>query len=144
MATRLIEWSQPSTFKATGVHHLYRTAPATLDDLADMVGLVDVGKVWFGMLEPGGFIIPHIDKSPWYRRFHYPIDPAGYIWQNGTVLESPTEPFEIRHYEPHAVWNPTSRRRVHLIVETTEWLPGVSDLVICDMLPEIRELIDAI
>lgn len=144
MSARLISWSQPSTLEATGVHHLYRTAPGTIDDLADMVSLVDVSKVWFGMLEPGGFIVPHVDASPWFRRFHYPIEPAGYVWHNGETLESPSEPFEVVHYEPHAVWNPTNKRRVHMIVETVERIPGDSSLVLCDMLPEIQELIDRV
>lgn len=141
---RDLAWSQPSTYSATGVHHGYRTAPGTIDDLADMVGLVGVVKVWFGMLEPGGFIVPHIDASPWYRRWHYPLEPAGYVLQGDTVTESPSDPFEIFHYQPHAVWNPTDKRRVHMLVETDERIPGESNLVLCPMIAEIQGLIDGI
>lgn len=139
-----VKWSQPSTYAVTGVHHGYRTAPGTIDDLADLYGLDGVVKVWWGMLDPGGFIVPHIDASPWFRRWHYPIEPAGFVWHDGETLESPVEPFEIRHNEPHAVWNPTSKRRVHLIVETSERVPGESGLVLCPMIDEIQGLIDGI
>jgi len=148
--TATVTWSQPSTYKLTGVHHGYRTAPANIDDL-DLYSVDDRAvKAWWGMLEPGGFIVPHIDASPWFVRWHYPIEPAGYIWQlgatgfDGVTVESPSEPFEIRHYEPHAVWNPGPARRVHLIIELSERVPGDSGLVMCGMLPEIQELIDAI
>ncbi len=139
---RDIVWSQPSTYAANGVHEGYRTAPGTIDDLSDMVGLVGVTKVWFGMLDPGGFIVPHIDASPWFRRWHYPLEAAGFVWHNGETLESPSEPFEIIHYEPHAVWNPTNKRRIHMLVETDERIPGDQGLVLCPMIPEIQGLID--
>lgn len=141
MTTRAIQWSAPSEFSVVGVHHGYRTAPGTLDDLGGLDVPSGVVRVWFGMLEPGGFIVPHIDKSPWFRRWHYPIEPAGYLWQNGSVTE-PTELFEIRHHEPHAVWNPTEKRRVHLIVETEEQIPGDSGLVLCDLIEVANELWD--
>jgi hypothetical protein len=138
MQTLNVDWSGASTLVGTGVHHGYRTAPADLQDLSVMdaippkysegiysgFGPSKVRKLWWGMLEPGGFILPHIDKGPYHVRWHYPVEPAGFVWQNDLVTE-PTEPFPITHWEPHAVWNPTNKRRIHLLVELDELVPDV-------------------
>jgi len=140
MQTKTVRFQNPSTYSVNGVHHGYRTATAAPQDTDHP----DAIKVWWGCLDPGGFIVPHIDAGPYHRRWHYPTEPGGYVWNNGVTVESPTEPFEITHWEPHAVWNPGPTRRVHLIVETSEKVEGESGLVMCDMLPEIQELIDAL
>lgn len=146
-----IRWSNASTFEATGVHAGYRTAPGTTRDLEHVapysLEVPTIHRIWWGMLEPGGYIVPHIDKGPWKTRWHYPVEPAGYVWQESTgVLESPELPFPIRHWEPHAVWNPGPNRRVHLIVEfdeTPKDVPGPPyELVLCDMIPEMGEVLD--
>lgn len=166
---RAIDWSEPSTLQATGVHHGYRTAPATIESFHSEFAFLNIGthvvastrmlegkqvrKVWWGMLEPGGFILPHIDKGPYYVRWHYPIEAAGFAWQlEGFVgsilrtLKAPSEPFAITHWEPHAVWNPSDKRRVHLIVELDELVPGINhdhDLELFDVLPMMEGLVDA-
>lgn len=156
MQTLNVNWSEPSTLAGTGVHHGYRTAPGSEEDI-DWVHLdsefsLPVGtirKVWWGMLEPGGFILPHIDKGPYFVRWHYPIEPAGYVWQWGNepeLLFEPSEPFEIAHWESHAVWNPPDKRRVHLIVELDELVDGVDhnhDLKMFPVFPEMQPLVDA-
>lgn len=133
--------SRPSTYHQTGVHHGYRTGKASLEVPDGLVPFTPT-RAWYGALDPGGFIVPHIDRGPWWVRWHIPLEPAGMVWMNGEIMRSPTEPFEMRHHEPHAVWNDTDRRRVHLIVETDIRLRGNSPLVLCDMLPEIQTLID--
>lgn len=147
MTTRTLPaWSKPSTFEATQVHHGYRTAPGFQEDVYEQMFIAgvegEIKTVWWAMLEPGGYIIPHIDASPWFTRWHFPIEPAGYLWENGDLSE-PTEPFTVTHWEPHAVWNPTDRQRIHLIVDLMSvpaGLPAPSGLVLCDMIPAIQEL----
>jgi hypothetical protein len=147
-----MNYSAPSTYRGTNVHHGYATAKADPLELLDVYPEILapegrwITKTWFGKLDPGGFIIPHIDQGPWTERWHYPIESAGWTWQQSTgYVQAPTEPFPIRHWEPHAVWNDTDRPRVHLLVEYDNSidLPH-SGLVFCDMLPEVQAMLDAI
>lgn len=117
-----VAWSKPSEFWVTNVHHGYRR-----------VGLINYGSysaVWgFGeilqlfapvkgaflsMLEPGGFIVPHIDGSPHYERWQVPIRAAGIF---GESERQDGVAFQVEHWKPHAVWNNTDRRRIHLVVD---------------------------
>lgn len=90
-------------------------------------------------------MIPHIDAgNPFYDRWHIPAIPAGWFWEDGLFLETPTEPFRVRHWLPHAVGNPTDQMRVHLMVDRAvipEDAPKSSELLITSMIPELRELV---
>ena len=135
----MTKWSLPSSYQQTGVHHGYRTAEHRGDPPFSAV------KAWYGRLEPGGFIVPHIDASPWFRRWHHPIIPSGYVWKNGDIRVAPLWPFQIRHWEPHAVWVPSDQpAREHLIVEYAEQIPGESGLVLCDMIEPVAELLERV
>lgn len=133
-----MKWSQPSTYAQTGVHHGY----STMEHRGDSP-IPDAVKVWWGRLEPGGFIVPHIDKSPWRRRWHYPVLPSGYVWDSDGTRAAPSEPFAMRHHEPHAVWVPPDQPpRLHLIAEFDDPVPGESPLTMCGMIDPIAELIE--
>ena len=152
-----IAWSQPSTYsEGTGVHHGYSTAKA--DPLASPNNIFASGaepiNAWYAKLDPGGFIIPHIDQGPWRERWHYPISGQGRVWQewdddNGRVSISnpagPSTPYRMNHHRPHAVWNPTDEPRIILIVEYDNPVDQpTTDLILCDMIPEIQTMIDNI
>jgi len=167
------DWSLPSQFSTTGVHHGYRTAQGTQGDLATVTGGTVMGarddsrshlrtdgtasgeveRVWWGRLDPGGFIVPHVDAAPFHVRWHYPVEPAGFIWHRNNIgghmtSEAISEPFLMHHWLPHAVWNPGTTPRVHLIVDLVELPVGVSQerngLVMCPMIPQVQELIDVL
>ncbi len=143
------DWSLPSTLEATTVHHGYATAKASADDYLQTVfpderpNYDPFVRAWYAKLDPGGFILPHIDQGPWIERWHYPIQPAGYVWQEGEgVIESPLDMFPVKHWEPHAVWNPHHIARIHLIIEyDNEVDEPTRDLEVFDPLPEMHDLV---
>lgn len=118
----MIDWSNPSTFEQTGVHHGYSSGHGP-----DPEWDGTVTKAWYAKLDPGGFILPHIDRGPYYERWHIPVEPGGWYWdQEQGFITAPTEPFQVRHWVPHCVANPGPKPRVHLIIETGVEL-GVPD-----------------
>ena len=151
-----IAWSQPSIYtEGTGVHHGYSTAPAdSVPSFLDISKALIV-KSWYAKLDPGGFIVPHVDKGPWVERWHYPISGQGYVWQEGEVGRSPKSsasyyprgqnPYAVLHHQVHAAWNPFDEPRVVLIVEYDNPVDQpTTDLILCDMIPEIQEMIDTL
>lgn len=115
-------WSLPSAYSVTRVHHGYSTAKvcgSRTEPAGPFGWVVDefapVAAAWLARLEPGGFIAPHRDRGPWFERWHVPIWTAG-EWGDGHVPE-PGVAFQVRHWEPHSVWNPTDRPRTHLIID---------------------------
>ena len=58
-------FSEPSTYGQTGVHHGYRRF--TLKDDHPFTDWCETG--WVSWIEPGGFIVPHVDAGPWRRRW---------------------------------------------------------------------------
>ncbi len=159
--TDTVAWSQPSTYsEGTGVHHGYSTAKAT----HWLTGVqLDLSKplstAWYAKLEPGGFIVPHIDEGPWVERWHYPISGKGLVWQewddpgpsqrlwdseDGSAAWSYV-PYRMNHHKPHAVWNPYDEPRIVLIVEYDNPVDQpTTDLILCDMIPEVQTMIDNI
>lgn len=154
-------YSQPSVYDGPAgcVHHGYSTAKA--DPLASPNNILASGaepiNAWYAKLEPGGFIVPHIDQGPWRERWHYPISGQGYVWQEWGVdqwrrgiasVVMPTDPYQMNHHRPHAVWNPLTNLpepRVILIVEFDNPVDQpTTDLIICPMIPQVQEMIDAL
>ena len=149
-----IAWSQPSTYtEGTGVHHGYATAKANGDtqvDIRPVSGAVRaISNGWYAKLDPGGFIIPHVDQGPWVERWHYPISGKGRVWQESSAQSQLAiqyiNPYRMNHHKPHAVWNPFDEPRIILIVEYDNPVDQpTTDLIICDMIPEVQGMIDAI
>lgn len=144
-------FSQPSTYggPAGTVHHGYSTAKADLAAVRAEYSLVGPTNAWYAKLEPGGFIVPHIDKGPWWERWHIPVAGVGYCWQEGEIDEANfnprTELYAIRHWEGHAVWNPFVEPRVILIVEYPRQIQRqATDLILEPMIPEVQVMIDAL
>lgn len=150
-----IAWSNPSTYgTGTGVHHGYATAPGDVPgpDEITYYAVQDIGNAknaWYAKLDPGGFIVPHVDQGPWVERWHYPISGQGSVWQdwddNGTAtlrhIVSVGElmgAYRMNHHKPHAVYNPFTEPRIILIVEYDNPIDQpTTDLIICDMIPEV-------
>lgn len=127
-------------------HHGYRTAVFPIDDyvqLRQMFSEPIKHARWTSLL-PGGFIHPHIDGAPWHFRWQIPVQPAGYFWQNGMTFEPQmNEIFEVQHWEPHAVWNPTDIERIHIVVDAVrkpEPYPEFQAMTLTDMIPPITEM----
>ena len=155
--TDSVVWSNSSTYsEGTGVHHGYSTAKA--DPLASPNNIFASGAepitAWYAKLDPGGFIVPHIDQGPWRERWHYSISGQGYVWQEwspgGTGIgHGPLAPYRMNHHKPHAVWNPYDEPydepRIILIVEYDNPVnQPTTDLILCDMIPEVQTMIDNI
>ncbi len=140
---RSIEWTPVSNYEDNEISHLRKTAKA---DPSTQVKLdPPIHRIWWAALEPGGFVVPHIDAGPpFYERWHFPVEPAGFFWEDGEYFE-PTEPFMVRHWLPHAVWNPTDKPRIHLMAErevVPPEAPESSPLILTEMIPEIAKMIE--
>lgn len=116
-------WGETSTLEQSGTHEGYRTAslvqpdgPQPFAHVFDpmLAAFNPVYQAWVSWLEPGGFILPHIDAGPYRERWQVPIQPAGAL---NDVEAHVGECFPVRHWEPHSVTNPTDRPRIHLVVD---------------------------
>ena len=114
-------WSPPSIHTATNGTHGYRVVslvePGRRQPAADLFGFVldefePVWSAWLSRLEPGGFLVRHVDAGPYHERWQVPIRPAG-IGLTG----EPGIAFRVRHWEPHSVDNQTDRPRIHLVLD---------------------------
>jgi hypothetical protein len=110
-----VDWGEPTDFAShLASHRRYTTQASPTLALPEIDG--PYKAVFWAKLGAGGFIVPHIDAGPYYERWHIPVQPAGMFWELDTYFQ-PTEPFQVRHWLPHAVWNPTDTDRIHLIVD---------------------------
>lgn len=113
-------WSLPSSYEATGAHHGYRRV--VLAELEPFRFVFDefapVADAWLSCIDPGGFIVRHRDKGPHKERWQVPVSTAGWMEKNG-MRGSATDgvPFRVEQWLPHAVGNPTTRPRIHLVID---------------------------
>lgn len=114
-------WSLPSTYDATGVHHGYRrvvlVAGGERLEVAEPFGWLlnqyePIAEAWLSWIDPGGFIVRHIDGGPYRERWQVPIAPGDF---NGTNAIAGV-PFRVEHWEPHSVTN-TDQPRVHIVID---------------------------
>lgn len=135
-ATPAGAWSLPSTLAGTGVHHGYRRVVLTGDAAAPwrsvLARFAPVRDAWLSWIDPGGFILEHTDRGPFYERWQLPIATAGTMTQDGlTGAAEDGVPFRVAHWSPHSVENPSDRPRVHLIVDRDVLVdPSTSPLVV--------------
>jgi hypothetical protein len=113
-------WSLPSTFAETGAHHGYRRV--VLSDLDPFRFVRDefepVHGAWLSWIDPEGFIVLHRDAGPHRERWQIPVSTAGWMEQNGmrsTAVDG--VPFRVEQWLPHAVGNPTTKPRIHLVID---------------------------
>jgi hypothetical protein len=77
-----------------------------------------VRDAWLSWIEPGGFILEHTDRGPFYERWQVPVVTAGTTTQDGlTEASEDGVPFRVRHWLPHSVDNPTSSPRIHVVID---------------------------
>lgn len=121
-----MEWSEPSEFWTTHVHHGYRRCQLvnarnrtpdgdTYGHLLDL--FPPVFESWMSHIDPGGFIVPHRDSGPYRERWQYPLQPAGVMITDRVFEAEADVPFRVKQWEPHSVWNLTDRPRIHMIVD---------------------------
>ncbi len=99
---------------------------------------------FWARVDPGGFISPHIDAGPYWERWHFPVQPSGWFWEETRGHFQPVEPFTVRHWESHAVYNDGDMSRIHFIVDRAIRPPDAplkGPLVITEMIPEIIALL---
>ncbi len=124
-------WSLPSRFAETGAHHGYRqvtVAHAGRIEVPAFAGILaefaPVHGAWLSMLEPGGYIVEHIDAGPYRERWQVPFTTAGTLCQDGEpVAHEVGVPFRVAQYEWHHVTNDTTAARVSLVIDRAVLLP---------------------
>ncbi len=143
-ALETARWTPPTDYATHKIAHGRSTA---VIDQTLLKGLLEepIHSGWWARLMPGGFVVPHCDVAPFRERWHLPVQPAGFFWEDGTTIE-PTEPFIVHHWLPHAVWNPTDRPRIHLMVERDilSYEGSGEALTYERMLPEIQTLVETL
>ena len=116
-------WGQTSTLDQSGTHHGYRTVslvePGRWQPHSDLFAFLlhkfaPVYQAWLSWLEPGGYILPHVDAGPYYERWQVPINAAGTLGGSEAVAGVS---FRVRHWEPHSVANSSDRPRVHIVID---------------------------
>lgn len=143
-------FSASSTIEATGVHHGYAVTPIVKagrlqpahNDYPELGwALIGAWSATVSKLSPGGFLLPHIDKGPYRDRFHVPISPAGWYWapDTGPVRMADYRMYEIRHDQPHCVWNDQDRDRITLVVDIGPIRGDGPFQLFEDACPELRE-----
>lgn len=115
-------WGETSTLEQSGTHHGYRTAslvqPDGLQPLWHVFepvlrAFAPVYQAWVSSLEPGGYILPHIDAGPYRERWQVPIIPGSLNDLQAVAGVA----FPVAHWEPHSVVNDTDRPRIHLVID---------------------------
>ena len=119
-------WSEPSTFEATGVHHGYRRVVVVngsrllLDQFGPLLEqFAPVAEAWLSWLDPGGFVVEHIDPGPHRERWQIPFTDDGALLHDGVrVVHEVGVPFRVNHQEWHSVDSPgPGRPRISLVVD---------------------------
>lgn len=115
-------WSLPSTYDATGVHHGYRRVVVVGNGVrlpvAEPFGWVldqfdPIVEAWLSWIDPGGYIVRHIDRGPYRDRWQVPIVSGDLDGVQAVDGQS----FRVAHWEPHSVTNDTDQPRVHIVID---------------------------
>lgn len=118
--------SQPSDITKVGAHHGYRQCMVVVNGtiveprFAEMLEhLQPVRTAWLSWIEPGGYVVEHIDAGPFYERWQVPLSEAGALYQDGEpVPHEVGVPFRVHHDRWHSVDNRAgSEPRVSLVVD---------------------------
>lgn len=118
-------WSLPSQFAETGVHHGYRQVTVALAGrihlpqfVAWLEPFAPVRGAWLSRIEPGGFIVEHIDAGPHYERWQIPLTVSGVLSHDGNpVAHQVGHPFAVRHFDWHSVRNDDPTDRISLVID---------------------------
>ena len=114
-------WGPVGKIAQSGTFDGYRVAPLVVGgrsgpQASRFAFILDefepVWAAWLSWLEPGGYILSHIDQGPYRERWQVAFQPAG----EGLVGKI-GEAFPVKHWEPHKVTNRTDRPRIHLVID---------------------------
>jgi len=114
-------WGALGKIAQSGTFDGYRVAPLVVagrlgPQAARFAFMLDafqpVWAAWLSWLEPGGYILSHVDQGPYRERWQVAFQPAGEGLTGKTG-----EAFRVQHWEPHSVTNRTDRPRIHLVVD---------------------------
>lgn len=118
-------WSLPSTFADTGAHEGYRRVVVAsggrleLPQFADLLAeFQPVREAWLSWIDPGGFVVEHIDGGPHFERWQIPFTEAGTLYEDGRpVPHEVGVPFVVHHNRWHAVRNDDTTPRISLVID---------------------------
>lgn len=124
-------WSLSSRFAETRAHHGYRQITVVLagrierPEFTDLLTpLAPVRGAWLSRLEPGGYIVEHIDAGPYYERWQIPLSPHGRLFQDGEPVACEVGvPYMVRQFDWHHVRNDDEGDRIALVVDRDIALP---------------------
>ena len=118
-------WSAASDIADTGAHHGYRQVSVAVGghlevpEFADVLApFAPVHNAWLSRIEPGGYVLPHIDAGPYFERWQIPFTVDGaLIHGDETVALEAGVPFLVRHFDWHEVRNAGPGDRVSLVID---------------------------
>lgn len=124
-------WSQPSDVADNGAHHRYRQVSVVVGghlEVPEFAGVLapfaPVRSAWLSRIEPGGFVLPHIDAGPFFERWQIPFTSDGCLLHDGIpVAHEVGVPFPVRHFDWHEVRNDGVADRVSLVIDRDVPLP---------------------
>lgn len=77
-----------------------------------------VREAWLSWIDPGGFVVEHVDGGPHYERWQVPFTEAGTLYEDGVaVAHVPGVPFVVHHDRWHAVRNDDDTPRISLVID---------------------------
>lgn len=125
LASLVGAWSLPSSFEQNGAHHGYRQVLVVdhgrliLPQFADIIaGFAPVWSAWMSWLDPGGYVVEHIDAGPHYERWQVPFTTAGTLYHDADAVPHEVGvPFRVLHHLWHSVRNDTDEPRISLVID---------------------------
>jgi hypothetical protein len=121
-----VTYSAPSLVAENGTHEGYQTQSLVMRG-KHMVGSERhvkylEGAYWavLSRLAPGGYLLPHRDKGPYYTRTHIPLEPAGWYWDElggAQRFDVVGQSYRVNHHRAHAVWNDSDTYRTTLVID---------------------------
>lgn len=118
-------WSAASNIADTGAHHGYRQVGIVVGghlevpEFADVLAqFTPVRAAWLSRIEPGGYVLPHIDAGPYCERWQIPFTTDGALFHGDEMVTHEVGvPFQVRHFDWHEVRNESDADRVSLVVD---------------------------
>ena len=77
-----------------------------------------VRSAWLSWIEPGGYVVEHVDAGPHFERWQIPFTAGGRLVQDGEPVDHEVGvPFRVRHDRWHSVENQSDHPRVSLVID---------------------------
>jgi hypothetical protein len=118
-------WSLPSRFAETGAHQGYSQITVALAGRIELpqfapwlASFAPVRRAWLSRLDPGGYIVEHIDAGPHHERWQIPLTEHGALSAGGVPAPVVVGvPYRVRHDWWHSVANDSTGARVALVID---------------------------